>query len=874
MAIVFRVSSLLSVLFILLSGPLASQTNVISGTVTDSANGGTVAGARIEALGADGAVVAKAYSDSRGRFRLTGLAAQPYTIVARRLGYTWGRVENIFPDGAQLTIAMALIAIELEQFVVSVSRNEETALKAPAAVSVVSRRDISETTAVTPLDNVRTLAGVDYASKGLIQRTYSVRGGRQATSAAMLTLLDHRYAGMPSLRLNVPYLVPTMSDDIERIEVIRGPASALYGPNSARGVLHIITRSPFESQGTSVSLAGGERSVLQGSLRHAGVLGDRVGFTISGDYFRGNDWEFNDPVETLARNLAILAGADPDTLLVGKRDFQAERASGQARIDWRATDNTLVMVKGGVAQALSAIDLTSVGGTQVQDWRYQFLQAQLRHGRLFANLVYNTSDAGDTYQLRTGAPIVDRSRVLAAQLQHRTDISSRNRLLYGVDYRRTIPRTGGTIHGRNETNDDLNEVGGYVQSTNALSPKVDLIAALRLDYHDRINNLAFSPRAAIVFQPTPTHALRVTYNRAYTSPDAQDLFIDFPVASIPGLPYAIRWLGIPKGGFTFSSDCQGLCMRSPFNPSGVQARLPTDATLMWPAVVAILLAQGVDISAIPAPDATQVGTALRILNLGAGGFDPVTLSELADVGAQRRTISNVFEVGYKGIIDGSVSIGVDLHVTRVSDVIGQLVPVTPNVFLNQADVAQYLGIFLPAAQAAALAASITQIPLGTITPEEVGDADVLLVQQQGGAYTVWGADFSVTANVTQALSVTGTYSWYSRDSVANLATVGDVVLNIPRHKGSLSLGYRNDEVGLTADLGVRAISGFPVVSGVLRGQVDSYALVDASVGYRFPWTSGVRVSVDVQNVFDNRHQEFVGAPALGRLFITRLHLTF
>ena len=141
MATVFRVSSLLSVLFILLSGSLASQTNVISGTVTDSATGGSVAGARIEALSADGAVAAKAHSDSRGRFRLSGLAAQPYTIVAGRLGSTWGRVENITPDGAQLTIVMALIAVELEQVVVSASRNEETALEAPAAVSVVSRRD-------------------------------------------------------------------------------------------------------------------------------------------------------------------------------------------------------------------------------------------------------------------------------------------------------------------------------------------------------------------------------------------------------------------------------------------------------------------------------------------------------------------------------------------------------------------------------------------------------------------------------------------------------------------------------------------------------------------------------------------------------------
>ena len=161
----------------------------------------------------------------------------------------------------------------------------------------------------------------------------------------------------------------------------------------------------------------------------------------------------------------------------------------------------------------------------------------MRHGRLFANVIYNTSNAGDTYQLRTGEPIVDNSRVLAAQLRHRTQVATRHDLLYGVDFRQTIPRTGGTIHGRNEDDDELSEIGAYVHSISGLSPKVDLVGALRLDYHDRINDLAISPRVALVFKPSPSHALRLTYNRAYNSPNPQDLFIDLVVDSVPGLPY-------------------------------------------------------------------------------------------------------------------------------------------------------------------------------------------------------------------------------------------------------------------------------------------------------------------------------------------------
>ena len=79
---------------------------------------------------------------------------------------------------------------------------------------------------------------------------------------------------MPSLRVNAYSLIPTINEDIEQIEVVSGPGAALYGPNSANGVMHVLTRSPFTSQGTTLSIGGGERRFFTGSLRHAGVIND------------------------------------------------------------------------------------------------------------------------------------------------------------------------------------------------------------------------------------------------------------------------------------------------------------------------------------------------------------------------------------------------------------------------------------------------------------------------------------------------------------------------------------------------------------------------------------------------------------------------
>ncbi|MCH6547986.1 MAG: TonB-dependent receptor [Gemmatimonadetes bacterium] len=641
----------------LLSAPqLWSQADAIAGTVSDSATNDPVFGVDVRVLRSDGVEVGNARTDFQGRFRLSGLPSGRYQIEFTRSDYETSRLANISPGVSDLTVTMVALGLAIEGVSVTGSRTPQISLDVPVSVTVVTGRQIEETTAFTPIDHVRTVTGMDFASKGLMQHTYAVRGGLSPNSAAMLTLTDYRNAGLPSLRLNVPYLVPTTSDDIERIEVIRGPAGALYGPNSDRGVLHIITRSPFESQGTSISVTGGERSVFQGSVRHAGVLGSRLGFKLSGDYFRGDDWEYVDPKETDSRDDAIGRGADPDTLLIGRRDFGIERAAGQARIDWRPDGNTTVMVAGGLSAAINNIDLTAAGGTQVRDWRYHYGQVMVRRGLLFFNTTFNVSNAGDTYQLRTGDPIVDNSRVFVTQLQHGTTVGDRYDLLYGVDFSRTVPRTGGTIHGRNEDNDNLSELGGYLHTRTSLSPKLDLTAALRIDYHDRIDDLAISPRVALVFKPTLSQALRLTYNRSHGSPDAQDLFVDLSLGSFDPLPYDVRWRGTPRGGFHFRRDCGGLCMRSPFNPQGEQVFLPADATLMWPAFCAILAAQGVPIcdALVPAPNASQVGTILQTLNLATEAFDPTTAAEVLDVDAERRTMRTVFEVGYKSVIDGRV----------------------------------------------------------------------------------------------------------------------------------------------------------------------------------------------------------------------------
>ena len=78
------------------------------------------------------------------------------------------------------------------------------------------------------------------------------------------------------MRLNAYNFIPVTNEDVERIEVVLGPGSALYGPNSANGVLHVITTSPFASAGTTVQMGLGERSLRKAAFRHAGSMSPHI----------------------------------------------------------------------------------------------------------------------------------------------------------------------------------------------------------------------------------------------------------------------------------------------------------------------------------------------------------------------------------------------------------------------------------------------------------------------------------------------------------------------------------------------------------------------------------------------------------------------
>ncbi len=854
--------------FLCLSSFIYAQSAVLEGFVADSENGNPLVGANIVLTTEGDLRMQGASTNNDGEFVLGGISPEIHTVTISYLGYESVVFENeSFSAGESKHIEVAMVpgVFEAEQIIVTASLRHEKMLDAPASVSVIERRQIQNRQTMTPIDHLIGLPGVDIVKSGLNQANVVVRGFNNVFSGTLLSIVDNRIARVPSVRYNAYNFIPTSNEDIERMEIVRGPGSALYGPNSANGVLHMITRSPFGSEGTSLSVSGGERSLFMASFRHAGSNENKVGYKLSANYSRGEDFKYVDPAEIVARN------------------FNVEKLAVDGRLDFRVSNDMTFILNGGLNRATS-IELTGVGAAQADDWTYSYVQGKMLYKRLFMQAFVNMSDAGDSKILRQGNSLIDKSKLYVYQLQHGTSFGGIQTFTYGFDGLWTRPDTEMSINGMNEDDDEINEYGVYLQSETQLSEELKVVLAGRLDDHSRLKDPFFSPRAGLVIAPNPTNTFRFTFNRSFSTPTANNLFLDLnasperaPNLAIGdlGQPFNVQLRGVPETGFTFGRDSNGLggLYMQAILPDQSVSFLPADATLLWPVIVGLFAQQGIDISALPAPASANVSTVLRNLNTTTLQFDAVTPDFVTDIKPMESTKNNTFEVGYKGILGGKLLANIDVYYSEIKDFVGPLRVETPSVFYDPVTLTAYLSNFLSAANAQDLAALIARIPVGTIKPDQtVHPGDLMLTYRNFGDIDLYGTDLGLTYYVNPNWNISGSYSYVSKDFFEE--DPSDIALNAPKNKVGLMLNYDDSHTGFNGQIRYRWVDNFPVNSGVYIGNVDSYSTIDLTAGVLLPSTTRTKLSISVQNLFDNKHIEMVGAPEIGRLGLVRLMFTF
>jgi len=826
-----------------------------------------------------------------GAFEFSNLKPGNYRLIVTFVGYSDKMIEDcslISGETRSLKIHLAPKNILLNPMTVSASRRRERVIEAPAEVRVVETQDIEARPTLSPAEHLRGIQSVDLATTGLSSGRIVVRGFNSTFSGRLLTLTDNRISNIPGLRVNALQWIPVTNDDIERMEVIEGPASALYGPNAAGGVLHIVTKSPFDSKGTRVSLGVGERNLRITSFRHAGVINNKVGYKLSLKYQQGTEWPFTDSAEPDSVIKGYQIGLDRTEVgnrVSNQRQPDMQEFSADARVDYQISPEATAVISGGLAR-VTDVEITGIGSYQVENWAVGYIQGRMIYKDLFAQIFMNTNDSGDgTYNLRNGNFATDKSRVFVAQLQHGlTLFENRQVFTYGADLIRTRPESEGTIYGLNEDHTDLNQFGYYLQTKTSLASNLNFIAAGRVDHQNTLEMMAFSPRAALVFKPKNDQSIRITFNQAFQMPEVLQQFIDHNIsATLSGLPYPIQLMGNPpKTGWTYRRDenggLDGLYMQSPFTPpqyGGITQDLPAEATQMWPAMVAIMQSKRVDISKLPAPGSSNVGTELKMLNLTTGDFEHVGPDKVVHTPALKPRKTRTYEVGYKGILSHKVYATANLYYEQNRNFSGQIV--SANVFYNSGDLAAHLSQFMPAENAVSIAEGIARIPVGTVTAQGAHPAALMVSfrTQENRTLSHYGLELGLKYYAGRHWTLSGNYTYRTPNYFkSNLPDFDDVSLNAPKHKVGAALKFKHDELGLDGKLRVRLQSKVNILGSSLgSGILSRYTILDLNGGLKLPFDRRFKISVSIQNLLNNKHQEVFGAPEIGRLAITRLQFS-
>src|SRR5947209_9123363 len=336
----------------------------------------------------------------------------------------FGQTPPAQPDLTELPIETLL-----QMEVTTVSRKSEKLSQSPAAVSVITQDDIRRSGVTSIPEALRLVPGLEVARLDASQWAISARGFNDVFANKLLVLQDGRSIYTPLFSGVFWDVQGTMLEDIERIEVIRGPGATLWGANAVNGVINIITRSARDTQGLLITGGGGTEEHDFGGVRYGGKFSEHAFFRIYGTYFNRDD-------------SALPNGDDAhDGWQLGRGGF---------RLDWDVSEHNLLtlqfdLYRGTLHQVFGTFDpanpinftrvvrdeIDLAGENLLGRWSHSFssdsdLRLQLYYDRTERNTVIFKEDR-DTFDI---------------DFQHRFPLGRRHDVIWGGGYRVTGDQVG------------------------------------------------------------------------------------------------------------------------------------------------------------------------------------------------------------------------------------------------------------------------------------------------------------------------------------------------------------------------------------------------------------------------------------------------
>ena len=799
----------------------------VSGSVRDSSTGAAQEGVSVLL---DDKLVAR--TGVGGQFGIEGIAAGIHRIGFRRVGYRPRTVVVTLAAGERraLDVRFDAQAVPIGLVtVVAASRRPQRLVDAPAAITVVDparMRDLAPFGQLPLL--VADLPGVHVQQGGAFEFNMNTRGFNFTNNRRMLVLVDGRDVSVPLLG-NQEWSDFALLEDAVRVELVRGPGSALYGASAFGGVLAITTPQVRESQGLRATITGGVPSTGRADMRY-GIVADGGGWgaRIAAGGMRGASWD-RSRTDSLAlrREYGTEYGVPSAPMpgyefvpLAGQRTGTPLGTSGIAsgsieptdawyanlRTDRYLATGGALTLEGGVSRAARMMSTVSTG-------RSQTLEAMRPWARVawtdssFTLFAYYNARSGVDQSLSTPNQLRNRSSTLHAEGQYdlrRQD--GRAGLTIGASARETRVDTDGSLLSA-EGDGSATQYGAlFGQAEFALRPSVRLIAAARGDVGSR-DSRQFSPKAALLWNVRPTQSLRATFALGYLVAPPLARFLEYEA----GPPLDLRPL---EAGLR----------ASPLGPA---------------------------LQGVPQGTLFTQSASVPLLALGNPDLRPERVSS--------------FEAGYKGQF-ARVFVSVDAYVSRLDGFLSQLLPGANPSFPPWTAPDAIPEIARGAVRDAVLAT------LGSgISRRADGTTAYVLSGGNAGRATERGVELDGRLQLSPTLSLSANYTRYDFSLVKGSFIPGDSVLpNTPANSGNAALTYQHAR-GTRARIAVRAAEAFAWRSALWSGPVPSSTTVDVVLAHTL--SPSLAVNIAGNNMLDQARYQFYGASLVRRRVLASLTWT-
>lgn len=453
------------------------------------------------------------------------LAGIVFCAAALLVETPWAFAQN--PSSPSLSGASLEELMDIE--VTSVSRKEQSLSKTGAAVFVIGQEDVRRSGAANIPDLLRMVPGVEVAQIDASHWAIAVRGFNSLYSNKVLVLIDGRtvyvntFSGVMWDQINVPL------EDIERIEVIRGPGGTIWGANAVNGVINIITKNAAETKGALITAGSGSIQSADALAQYGGGMGPDAAYRVLGRFLN-------------VESSSLPGGAR------GADGWRAAQTGG--RSDWDFTPDDALSVQGDFLSshgggsvdhafagpppvAISEINpLTNTSGDLLVRWDHN-----PGNGSSTSLQIYDNAMRRNEEGMRLG------NNTLDLDFEHRFHIGRHQDVVWGLDFRGmwddliSSPESSLRFtepHGVNHL------YAGFLQDEVQIGKSLFLTLGSKLE-HNSFTGIEYEPSAQLVWSWTDRYTLWASAARAIRQPDRSDYDtqLDFGTQNVPGFGTAL-----------------------------------------------------------------------------------------------------------------------------------------------------------------------------------------------------------------------------------------------------------------------------------------------------------------------------------------------